>query len=102
MNTKTKQVHILFTADDFDCLWTDSMNWSGNGWEEQEYRFEFAEECLNSIPTVSDLKRIYWFETDASYAIAKAFLRGLKEDFAVAYDHAIGRIVIITDFGGEL
>lgn len=104
-STQAKTIYIAFTKDDFDCLSETSMNWAGEGWEKQAERFEIVDRVDSTktkVHQLYDFKRIYWFEADSAYAIARAFLRGAHEGFVVAYDHNLNQIVILTDFGGAL
>ena len=78
---------MKLTRIDFDNLWDNSMEWGGE-WEIQSNRFN---------PTVSyGWKRAYWFDTYASFVLARTYLSESNQEFQYTSDEA-GGWVLLTD-----
>ena len=107
------KITLDITAQDFDYLTTNSMEWAGNDWKSKEGRFEELTHdrclCTGPSPLIHDMcsgisyawAYAFWVTTYADYMLAVAYLKSIAEPHQAAFDGADSDIVILTDFAGS-
>lgn len=77
-------------AKHFEGLTESQMEFKGNDWEVQEYRFD--------QPMNFNHEYIYWVENYASLVLATNYLENINHDFVYAYDEAVEMYCFTTDY----
>jgi hypothetical protein len=84
-----KAVYIEM-AEDFENLTETSMEFSGNGWEAQDGRFEGK--------TDYSMRYIYWFDNYANLMAGRNILQQFGDEYEVLFDDVLGQWTIITNY----
>ena len=79
---------------DFERLTETSMLFQGSQWEAQDGRF------IDGAVNYSH-KVIYWFERYSDVILAKAYLKGMQEEYTVLYDSVLDQWVITSTYATE-
>lgn len=89
-------VTLKVSVDEFQNLYTTSMNWSGIDWRAADGRFE-------PMPDYRKWDRAYWFDSAVNLLVAKAFLDAINVEYSQHIDNVdhFG-FVLLTNFGGKL
>ena len=84
------KIQIDLKGADFEQLWTNSMEWMNQDWEQQADRFD-------PKPFYS-WKYAYWFDSYAALKMAQAFINAVGSNHAIHSDEATGDWVMLTNY----
>jgi hypothetical protein len=82
--------NVKLNALDFERLTESQMEFKGNDWEVQEYRFDQPMNYKHDF--------IYWVENYASMVLATHYLDSIGHGYAICYDSAVEMYCFTTDY----
>ena len=90
-------INLQMDENDFNRLYSSSMNWAGEDWATQDGRFE-------PLPDYRKFIRAYWFENYVDLLVARSYLTAAGFESSTHHDGAEDFLthVLLTDFGGKL